>query len=69
MNTIANMDIRTLKPEYLLLPFQAVECYFPNTEMSQKDIAAREDARHVCLLFCGWYIPFSVDIPDEYAGV
>ena len=45
MGTITCPDIRTLKEEYLVLPFQAVECYLPYTEVSRNDIAVREHAR------------------------
>ena len=45
MDKINNVDLRTLKPDYLILPFQAVECYFPDTEEARSDVVTEEHAR------------------------
>ena len=54
ISTISDVDVRSLKPEYLILPFQAVECFLPDMHISSSYINKQQEARltviitHVC---------------------
>ena len=49
MGTVLDVNIRSLNPKFMVLPFQAVECFIPDMQCTPDYLACPQRARSV-----GW---------------
>lgn len=45
MSNILDVNIRCLKPKFMVIPFQAMECFFPDLQTAPKYVASPQQAR------------------------
>ena len=45
VSTILDVNVRSLKPKFIVTPFQAVECFFPDLQVSPKYLTSLQQAR------------------------
>ena len=50
IGTVSDVDVRSLKPEYLILPFQAIECFLPDLHVSYSYSTKQQEARLTVML-------------------
>ncbi len=46
MGTVADINVRSLKPEFLVVPFQAVECHLANVQVSPSYFTKQDISRY-----------------------